>query len=61
MYLVVCRKTRAACSHKTHAFIVDFDSGLAYNGEHVAARLLTAALRFIMGFLVLHRNIKVAS
>ena len=37
MYMVVCCETRASCSHKNCAFIVNFDGGFCFNGGHAAA------------------------
>lgn len=38
MLCVVCRETRAACSHKICVFPANFDGGFAYNGEHAAGQ-----------------------
>ena len=38
---VVCRETRAACSHRICAFTAVFDGGFVYNGERAAAHILS--------------------
>ena len=45
---VVCRETRAACSHIICAFNAVFDSVFAYNGERAAADIFVHCIYHIV-------------